>query len=126
MNVTVKFHKQIDLTNLGKFEKHCSQNIYDDYSEEKRRRMLLKAAVKKEVPQRGGVYFLLEDGVVIYVGRSIDLQARLISHVSTSEMMGRVDGIAVQYVDDLPMQYVIEAVAIAEFMPEFNRLGKTV
>ncbi|MGD6831439.1 hypothetical protein ACQCT5_04720 [Sutcliffiella halmapala] len=106
MEVNVSFHNQIDISKVE--------------------RENLKYFVKEAIPKIGGVYFLLKDGVVFYVGRSINLQNRLISHASKDGYLQSADEIALQYIDELSMQYVVEAVAIAEFMPELNRLGKTV
>lgn len=104
MEITLRFHKQIQVL--------CSK------------KREIKTLVKNEVPERGGVYYLMNDGIVFYVGRSTNFQQRLLSHVDGHLLIA--DEIALQFVDDVPMQNVVEAVAIAEFMPEFNTTGKII
>ncbi|MFC0854800.1 hypothetical protein, partial [Halalkalibacter oceani] len=90
------------------------------------RRKAWREKIKSELKGQGGVYYLMEEGVVLYVGRSINIQKRLYTHMVSERLTASVDGIAVQFIDDVPTQSIIEAIAIKEFLPELNVTGKTV
>lgn len=136
MNVTVRFHKQLEIGNdLYKYRHYCQfysegmdKHKFEFWAKASGRdadALLLKSFVKHFVPHESGVYFLMNEGVVFYVGRTMDFKARLSQHADTGGLLHKADEVAFQFIEELPMQYVVEAVAIADFMPEDNKLGLT-
>ena len=120
MNYTVKFHQVIDLPEIDIDVSLPPRRRFED------KKKASRAFLKENLSTEGGVYFLIEDGIVIYAGRSINLQNRVRTHLANAYLASRVDSVAVQFIDDVPTQSIIEAIAIKEFMPELNVTGKTV
>jgi hypothetical protein len=125
MDITIKFHKVVNINDLSSYIDDVTHYLFESLPDREREQILLRTAIRKEIPQQGGVYFLMKGGTVFYVGRSINIQNRILNHAYNG-MLDDADEIALQIIDDLPMQYVVEAVAIAEYLPELNKLGKTV
>lgn len=120
MDYEVTFHQIIELEPLY-FDEHTLQ-----CEREKERIFKWRKQIQNEIKKDGGVYYLIDqEGLIVYVGRSINLINRLHTHLSSPRLGGLFDSIAIQYVKDIPTQNVIEAMAIAEFLPIENVTGRT-
>lgn len=137
MNVVIRFHETKEIgTDLMKHR--YSARAYETFGDYKKwaefmkkldrdeNAELLKGFVRTNVRECGGVYFLMKNGVVIYIGRSNELRSRLMNHADKGGHLHQADAVAFHYEEEIPMQNVYEAVGIATFMPELNKLGKVV
>lgn len=77
--------------------------------------------------KKGGVYLLHDpDGGLLYVGRSLNVKSRIITHISgkdpaTKEPERSIDRVSGFYVSDVADQEIYEAYAIKTFRPALNR-----
>jgi excinuclease UvrABC nuclease subunit len=76
--------------------------------------------------KQGGVYFIYRDGVLLYVGRSINLKQRLMSHVlrsspATAEYVNEATNIKGFFVWDIADQEIYETYAIKTLKPKLNK-----
>ncbi|CAN7226518.1 GIY-YIG nuclease family protein [Rossellomorea sp. LjRoot5] len=139
ITTTLKFHKQIPievpfrkyLPYYSGYTEGMSYKEFERDCELRRRRgeidyngILLKGYIRHQVPRDSGVYFMFYDDEVIYVGRSTNLQQRLINHCELDGHLRYADKVAIQFEESIPRQYAIEAVAIAEFLPSRNKAGR--
>jgi len=85
---------------------------------------------KKEITQKPfgggvvfkGVYFLIKDNEVAYVGQSQDIMKRISQHLSTKDF----NNYYIQEIDE-EIDYLdeIETAYIAKFVPKYNKFIKT-
>jgi excinuclease UvrABC nuclease subunit len=82
---------------------------------------------KKPIPKKkkyGGVYFLIDDNEIVYVGKSADYIDRILSHrISLCEHCDKVkkfDSYTVIKTDDNDSLRTIESIYIAKFKPLHN------
>ncbi|NOU98428.1 GIY-YIG nuclease family protein [Paenibacillus planticolens] len=75
--------------------------------------------------RKGGVYFLLDDSGLLYIGRSNNIRHRISEHlrgqsVTIKKHRCRITRIAVIYEEEQYKQEIYESYAIRRFVPKYN------
>jgi len=91
----------------------------------------LDISLLAKIPEKTGVYYLYDDrGVLIYVGKSINIRQRVLQHLGTSktkraaEMRTRVADITYEITGSELIALLVETEEIKRSKPMFNRLGR--
>lgn len=84
-----------------------------------------------KIPEKTGVYYLYDDrGVLIYVGKSVNIRSRILQHLGTSktnkaaEMRARIADISYEVTGSELIALLLETEEIKRNKPVFNRLGR--
>jgi len=84
-----------------------------------------------KIPEKTGVYYLYDErGVLIYVGKSINIRQRVLQHLGSTksnraaEMRGRVVDISIEITGSELIALLLETEEIKRNKPVFNRLGR--
>jgi excinuclease UvrABC nuclease subunit len=80
---------------------------------------IVAAAIPCNLTRIAGIYFLISDGSVVYVGQSVDVYRRIASHVTTKQF----DAIHVLPCPEVELVKV-ESDYIRKLNPPLNRAGR--
>lgn len=91
----------------------------------------LKLELVSKLPEETGVYYLYDDrGVMIYVGKSLNIRQRILQHLGTpktkkaNEMRMRIADISYEITGSELIALLVETEEIKKNKPVFNRLGR--
>lgn len=91
----------------------------------------LNLSVISKIPEDTGVYYLYDDrGVLIYVGKSVNIRHRIQQHLGTAktvragEMRSRIADISYEITGSELIALLLETEEIKKNKPVFNRLGR--
>jgi DNA polymerase III subunit epsilon len=91
----------------------------------------LNLSLISKIPEETGVYYLYDDrGVLIYVGKSINIRHRIQQHLSatktirSSEMRARIADISYEITGSELIALLVETGEIKKSKPVFNRQGR--
>ena len=76
-------------------------------------------AERKQLPDRPGIYFVLDGATVLYIGRAVNLRNRWAQHHRLAQVGSAK--IAYQEVSDPAMLDAVEIACIDHFQPTLNR-----
>ncbi|MHC1703217.1 MAG: exonuclease domain-containing protein [Tenuifilaceae bacterium] len=83
------------------------------------------------IPEETGVYYMYDDrGVLIYIGKSVNIRQRVLQHLGTpktnraSEMRSRIAEITYDVTGSELIALLLETQEIKQNKPVFNRLGR--
>lgn len=105
-------HRSIVAAHRTRNDKKLFMEASATYSEDD----ILKSSMS--VPDTSGVYFLIRDGVIVYVGQSKSVYARLAKHKATKQF----DRVAVLECKESDL-LSLEALYIKKFQPVLNIVG---
>jgi DNA polymerase-3 subunit epsilon len=85
----------------------------------------------KDLPASTGVYYFYDDrGVLIYVGKSLNIQSRVMQHLGTpktnrsAQMRSRIASISYEVTGSELIALLLETSEIKQSKPVFNRMGR--
>jgi len=81
----------------------------------------VKIENKDDLPEAAGIYFVIDESKIYYIGMSTNIQKRWYSHHKQSQI-DTLSNIKIAYLDCLPKHYLknIESVLINHFKPSLN------
>ncbi len=76
---------------------------------------------KDELPEEAGIYFVIDESKIYYIGMSKNLQDRWYSH-HRQDAFDKVPNLSIAYINSLPVNYLIsiEKTLIQHFTPKLN------
>jgi len=91
----------------------------------------LNLSLLSKIPEKTGVYYFYDDrGVLIYVGKSVNIRSRVLQHLGNtkssraSEMRARIADISFEITGSELIALLLETEEIKANKPVFNRLGR--
>ncbi len=77
---------------------------------------------KDELPEEAGIYFVIDESKIYYIGMSKNLQNRWYSHHRQDEF-NEIPNLSIAYISCLPVNYLIsiERTLIQQFTPRLNK-----
>lgn len=84
-----------------------------------------------DLPEATGVYYLYDsDGVIIYIGKSVNIRKRVLDHTArpktkrATEMLSQISDIGYELTGSELIALLLEADAIKEHLPKYNKRGR--
>ncbi|NHB67707.1 exonuclease domain-containing protein [Perlabentimonas gracilis] len=84
-----------------------------------------------DLPEATGVYYLYDaDGVIIYIGKSVNIRKRVLDHTArpktkrATEMLSQISDIGYELTGSELIALLMEADAIKEHLPKYNKRGR--
>ena len=84
----------------------------------------IKIEDKDDLPEESGIYFIIDQSNLYYIGMSLNLQKRWYNHHKQKEL-DSLPNLSISYLDCLPKHYLknIESALIEHFQPKLNIVG---
>lgn len=81
----------------------------------------VKIEERDNLPEESGIYFVIDESKIYYIGMSVNLQRRWYSHHRQQDF-NRIPNLQISYLDYLPKHYLkrIESTLINHFKPYLN------
>lgn len=79
---------------------------------------------KDDLPEQSGIYFVIDQSDIYYIGMSLNIQKRWYNH-HKQQALNSLPSIRIAYLDCLPKHYLknIESALIEHFKPKLNIVG---
>ena len=77
---------------------------------------------KDDLPEESGIYFIIDESKIYYIGMSKNLQNRWYSHHRQDDF-DKIPNLSIAYINCLPVNYLIsiERTLIQHFIPKLNK-----